>query len=396
MEIRCETKHSMHRRCRDWDYRSRAIYSLTWSLADRRSNALGSLVIDDPGGGDPAEVKAHIELTPAGRAVKAEWHRIDRHWPEIKPIAIQIMPDHIHAVLFVQRPMPKPLGIAIGGFKAGSSKAAIGRPGFWAAGFQDTILFREGQLAKMLSYLDDNPRRLAVKRLAPDLFRVTRDLRVGLRGASGDGGSLKLPLQGQYTARFCAIGNHFLLDAPQILQVQCSRSHFAYRTKSLPGGGRKILRDAAGVPLVDFQRQEFIERRDHLLDAARHGVVLLSPCISHGEREIARLAFAEKLPVITMSNKGFSPLYKPGGKLFDQTAEGRLLMLAPINWPYIPGEKRMTRDDACALNRLAQLIAGPGAAEINYRGMRPGNIERLAAEAADIVCCDATPCGLRG
>ena len=46
-----------------------------------------------------------------------------------------------------------------------------------------------------------------------------------------------------------------------------------------------------------------------------------------------------------------------------------------------PGEKKMTREDACVLNHLAQLIAGSGALEIVYKGIRPDNVERLAREA---------------
>ncbi len=34
----------------------------------------------------------------------------------------QLMPDHLHAILEVTRPMARPLGIAIGGFKTGCEK----------------------------------------------------------------------------------------------------------------------------------------------------------------------------------------------------------------------------------------------------------------------------------
>ena len=83
---------------------------------------------------------------------------------------------------------------------------------------------------------------------------------------------------------------------------------------------------------------------------------MVSPCISEGEREIARRAFQAGYKLITLANKGFSPLYKPGGKLFETCAAGNLLMLAPANWPYQPGEKKMTRADALALNQLASWI----------------------------------------
>jgi len=117
------------------------------------------------------------------------------------------------------------------------------------------------------------------------------------------------------------------------------------------------------------------------LAAAARGAVLISPCISHGEREIARRAFVAGYRVITLQNKGFSPLYKPGGKLFDTCAAGNLLMLAPINWPYVPGEKSITRDQAQVLNRIAQFIAGAGAVEINYKGAVMNGIEAAVAQA---------------
>ena len=45
MAIRLETKHSMLRRCRGWDYRQPCIYMITLVLADRRPKALGRLEI---------------------------------------------------------------------------------------------------------------------------------------------------------------------------------------------------------------------------------------------------------------------------------------------------------------------------------------------------------------
>ena len=184
-----------------------------------------------------------------------------------------------------------------------------------------------------------------------------------------------------FIARFSVIGNVFLLDAPNILQVQCSRSHLVYRRVAKRGGGRKIARDSTGAPIIETITPEFEAKRDALLAAAKHGAVLISPCISDGEREIARLAFLADVPLIALRNMGFSSLYKPGGKLFDKTADGKLLLMAPAAWPYSTLEKPMTRFDACVLNRIAQLIAGDGAAEINYKGMKPNDVERLVHSA---------------
>lgn len=393
MAIRLETRPSMLRRCRGWDYRQPCIYMITLVLADRRSQALGRLVMPGAEASSPSAASSYIALSPAGEAVMREWRDIGAHHPEIKPLFMQVMPDHVHFILQVLRQMEKPLGNAIGGFKAGTSKAAIGGPGLWAEGFQDTILFHEGQLDAMFRYLRDNPRRLAVKRLCPELFKVRRNLKLPLQAQDGPPKSQATAGSAPGAARsvpgaeapgygyFSAIGNHFLLDSPNKLQVQCSRSLFAYRRVLKPGGGSKIARDADGAPVVAFSSPEFEEKRDELLAAAKHGAVLVSPCISDGEREIARLAYAAGANIVALRNMGFSPLYKPGGKLFDKTANGKLLMLAPAAWPYQTAEKPMTRFDACVLNRISQLLSADGAAEINYKGMKPDDIDRLVCAA---------------
>lgn len=304
--------------------------------------------------------------------------------------------------------MAKPLGNAIGGFKTGCEKIcrglapsaqnkapdaalggeaarsglaggaacsvpeapASGLPRLWAPGFQDSILFRAGQLDAMFNYLRDNPRRLAVKRLHPDLFRAVGVLR------------RPLPVLGGVGA-FAALGNRFLLDRP-LVQVQVSRRDFAYRREPKAGGGLKIARDAAGAPCVAQASAAFAATCDALLARARQGAVLLSPCVSEGEREVARRAFAEGLPLVVLRNKGFAPLEKPSGRLFDACAAGRLLLLAPAAWPHVPGEKPMTRRDALVLNRLAQTLAGDGAAEINYRGVTFAEVEAWARAAAGV------------
>ena len=223
------------------------------------------------------------------------------------------------------------------------------RARFWADGYVDVILFRRGQLEKMVNYLRDNPRRLGIKRLRPDLFKVTRELEV------------------KGVGRFSAIGNHFLLNRHSIHQIQCSRRFFAY-TRDKSGN---LLKDEPPSIIT----REFEDKLSDALKAAENGAVLVSPCISHGEREIARKAFEAGYSVITLANKGFSPLYKPGGKLFEACADGNLLMLAPVGWPYQVAEKPIKRIDALILNRIAQLIAGDDALEIDYKGAKIANID---------------------
>lgn len=358
--------HNMLRRCRNWDYCGTGVYLITLVLNDRSHPILGRLDAQEP----------RIDLTALGQLIEAHFNRISEFTPEIEVLGVQLMPEHLHGVLRVARRMAKPLGEQLRGFKIGATKIAREMGlcsaidggaqrglGLFADGFTDTILFDADAVEKGLGYIADNPRRLWEKRRHPTLFRVLRDLRWRVASTG-------------HELHFAAIGNQALLDAPQILQVQCSRSHFTYAK----AGDGSLLKDRP--PVVETAM--FREKAETMLAATRHGAVLVSPCISHGEKEIARLAFAAGAKVITLANKGFSPLYKPGGKLFDQCANGNLLMLAPAAWPYLPGKKPITRIDACVLNRIAQLIAGNGAVEIDYKGARMSGIEEAMFQATEV------------
>jgi len=418
-----ETKHRMTRRLAGWDYRQRAIYMITVTLEDRRGEPLGKLAKNGEG---------YIAPTPFGEAVLEALAEMPRIAPQVEIIAVQLMPDHIHFIVFVKALLARPLGSLVRGFKAGAVKrwkllaengesqgyiakngesqncpssvpghscAGGSVPGHfcaggsvpahfcaglrWAEGFQDTVLLHEGQLKAMIAYLRDNPRRLAEKRANPALFRRVERIELPLDG-------------GRLTGSFEALGNRHLLERP-LAQVQCSRRFFAYRREAKRGGGMKIVRTPDGEPIIESESPEYRERLESALAAAEHGAVVLSPCISDGERQIAREAMKRRLPLVALKNMGFAKLEKPAGRYFDACAEGRLLLLAPAAWPYTTQEKPMTRFDATALNRIAQWLAGgsvpghscsvPGHScpgfpvEINYHGMKPANIDELAEKA---------------
>ena len=274
--VRCETKHHMGRRCNDWDYRRRAIYLVTLVLADRSRPILGRL--------DQRNGKWTVKPSALGDAVLDCWRDIASQWPGVEPLECQLMPEHFHGLVYVKAPQQKPLGAIIGSFKAkttrwyrdasvtaqnpaldgaatrgatgsvvlrggalGPAGSAASRsrdalPSLWAKGYVDSILWRRGQLRRMVDYMADNPRRLAEKRAHPDLFKVLRSMAVDL----GDDPTWHGPKVGW----FAAIGNHNLLARPRLYQVQCSRSYFEYRRERLAGGSWRILRDVAGEPLV--------------------------------------------------------------------------------------------------------------------------------------------------
>jgi hypothetical protein len=275
---------------------------------------------------------ALLTLSPIGEVVQEVWRRTTKAYKgTVQACECVVMPDHFHGILWVKERLERPMGHVVKAFKrvcvkecrskglllppssvAAAAPAAGPHSTLWQEGFQDTILLRRGQLKAMANYIADNPRRLAAKRANPELFTVVAT---------------------QPVAEGCAcpaIGNRFLLDRPMQRQVQISR---------------RISPEALS------------EKKAELLYAAEHGTVLVSPCISSGEKEIARAALEAGLPLIVLVENGFSPLYKPPGRYFDACAKGRLLMLAPF--PYHRDRRTITREQCLTLNEWAKAIVEP-------------------------------------
>lgn len=390
----------MLRRMLDHDYQSRCIYMITLCVKDRLP-LLGKLKIENPSATHPTigieqaapnattpsikqaapnattpsikqaapkAVNAYIEPTELGLEVERCWRSIPEFYPEVKLLSFQLMPDHLHGLLFVRRDMKAHLGQIVKGFKIGCSKAkwrieeerqnrrqetgqteggtaqteggkdpnlAYGasnynstynteckqptnnstqpkREPLFEGGYKDSILMGKNQLERMFNYIKDNPRRLAVKRMNPDLFKVVTELEVeGIK--------------------FAAIGNRWLLDRPIKMQVRCHNN-------TTP----------ENLLLIERQKEYFLER-------GKHGGVVVSPCISAGEKEIARAALDAGQPLIVILENGFPPLYKPPGKYFEACADGLLLMLAP--WQHHMDKRKITRQQCLALNDMALTIS---------------------------------------
>ncbi|MBO5699763.1 MAG: hypothetical protein J6R79_07185 [Bacteroidaceae bacterium] len=247
-----------------------------------------------------------------GRKVEHIWHAIPTYYPEVEVIALQLMPDHLHGILFVKTRTDYHLGKVIKGFKIASNRAyraAIEeqvspftapspsqrqcrcggddhpkKQGFlWSIGYTDSILDRKGQLETWKNYLRDNPKRLLIKRMFPEYFRVQRQVKIG-------------------TYECSVIGNRFLLTKPLRLQVQCSRS---------------------------MMPEQIAKACEYYMQQAQAGAVLVSPCISLGEKHIMRTAFNVGFTLILLQKNGFTNLAKPEGTKFEACAKGQLLIIAP-------------------------------------------------------------------
>ena len=328
-----EKKPSMLRRCVGHDYTDRQIYMITMVTEGRRP-LLGQVVGRSDAPKDSTEAP-HIILSKLGQRVEDEWWAAPLHHPEVEVIALQMMPDHLHGILFVKEKMERPLGMLLRGFKQSCNRhyreLVLGLPTakefnkvpathkdrrgedrshglLFARGYNDKLLLRAGQLETWQHYLADNPRRLLMKREHPDLFRVQRNVEVA-------------------GITFSAIGNRFLLERPYRLPVQCSRR------------------------LSETKIQTLVTK---YLKAARQGAVLVSPSISPGEKAIMRAAFDEGLPLIILLENGFTELAKPGGTRMDACARGSLLLLAP--WQHHNERATIQRDQCMMLNEIARRI----------------------------------------
>lgn len=320
-----EKKPSMLRRCVGHDYRSRQMYLITMVTEGRRQ-LLGKLVGKSNGKPGTADEPCLIP-SPLGKCVEKYWYEISIRYPQIDVLAIQLMPDHFHGILFVKDQLPLPMGKVLLGFKHGCNKAFRQLfPSFAALqqqttqkedrshgmlfvrGYNDKLLLRAGQLNNWRKYLRDNPRRLLMKHEHPDLFKVQRE--VMINGFS-----------------FSAIGNIFLLQRPSLLQVQCSRS---------------------------LTPSEIQDKVTFFSKAAEEGAVLVSPSISPGEKAVMRAAFDYGFPIVILQENGFADLAKPCGKRMEACAEGRLLVLAP--WEHHNERITVSRSQFLSLNEMARTI----------------------------------------
>jgi hypothetical protein len=248
------------------------------------------------------------------------------------------MPDHLHIIVRVKGKMPegKDLGQVVRGFKTGCTRAWWGlspfgeakgtetapvpavspaglastapRPLLFEKGYCDKILLRPGQLENWKRYLDDNPRRLAIKRLYPDYFTTLHHVDIN-----------------DWHCQM--VGNRFLLDIPQKVAVIV---HSAYTDK------------------------EYADYKQRWLACGEAGGILVSAAIATREKEVMREAMNRGYRIILARENGFPPLYKPSGESFDACSSGRLLQLSP--WEYHMNRRTISREQCLMLNRLVKDI----------------------------------------
>ena len=376
-----QKKTSMHRRSDSHDYSERRMYMITMEVEGRRP--LFGRIIGNPFAPANSSDAPRIELTELGRAVHDEWMGIHTYYPQIEVRAVQMMPDHMHGILFVKSRLPVHLGQVISGFKAGCRKrqraleGAAAKPqptekeGTQSAGEQGArSAGMEGAAAK--------PQPTEKKGTQSAGEQGTQSAGMEGEAASRAAASPQvaaLPPQG--TAQLFAKGyndlilrsyeelqnwEHYLRDNPRRLLLKRARPDWLRPFFNLKIGAttysgignRNLLRSPRRLPVRVSRRltkEEIDAVTTQYMEAARHGAVLVSPAISPGEKQVMRTAFDAGFPTIVLMENGFTAMSKPKGEQFDACANGRLLMLSP--WEH-HNEKRAINAAQCTqLNLMA-------------------------------------------
>lgn len=383
-----ELNPSMLRRRIGHDYYSRRLYMITLVVEGRRP-LLGTLIgRAEARRGDHDEPK--VLLTELGRAVAREWKGIKDYYPEVEPVSLQIMPDHLHCILFVTEKMEKHLGVVIKGFKIGTNRhyrrLVLGLDGGeeapatqspdrgLPAGTEERKAARgedtEGLEAEREGGVGGFETGIGENEGTPATQSQDRGLPAGIEGKGKDGkqgllwctgyndhvltgeGELKrwvdylhnnprrLAIKRAYPDYFrvqfgltvagqtySAIGNRFLLSYPNKIQVQLSRS------------------------LTDEQIEEKVK---YFLSCSSQGAVLVSPAISRGEQRVMRAALDAGYPLIFITPWGFNAFSKPGNAYYDACCAGRFLILAP--WPHQNKRVALTRLMCMEMNTMTYSI----------------------------------------
>ncbi len=170
-----------HPRLPGRDY-TRGAYFVT-ICAYRRGEIFGRII----GSGSTAK----MELNDAGLIVQDRWNAIPEHHPGTRLDQLQIMPDHLHAILVLDPPTgpapqrstlgidtagafnslrarpkgppPGSLGAIIAAFKSVTTKrinAAMRRTSgsIWQLGYHERIIRRQGgEYARIVQYIAENP-----------------------------------------------------------------------------------------------------------------------------------------------------------------------------------------------------------------------------------------------
>ena len=307
---------SMVAKFRWHDFRRPGWYHITLECAVRGRNVLAEI---GPRG---------FRETPLDAIASREWRETAaKTGGALVTHAFQTMPDHVHVLIHVAKPLDKPLGRLIGAYKAATTAAARAELGFskdrslWKPGFDWRLKTTPEEVAAARTYTQDNPAAAREKQAARARWGAPAPLvHPRLPGGWPDG------LEAGPVS-WTAFGNPALLDAERFVAVRVSQREGEARLRAMEARAEEL---------------------------AREGAVLVSPAISPGEKRALAAALRAGGRAIHVENRPIDRFYKPGPARLAALKDGRFLAVSPIP----AGNKRKLDRPLCeALNACAREIA---------------------------------------
>ena len=328
-------------------FKSVGIYHITFVVTGRQP-LLGELAIDHE--------EPRCLPTDLGRAISHDLDEIQQRRPYVRLLAKQLMPDHIHVLLYVTEDCSVSIKEIARGMRQGWRQMATTisiDPQIPSAEEYKQMPKGVAQMPSAEEY-KQMPKGVAQMPSAEEYKQMPKGVTQMPKGVTQmpDTGTHQplfetpffrtLAHKGQldtmiqylhdnprramlkqqhpdlFTLRrdtrvgelcFTSLGNLFLLDYPEKQPIICSRT---------------------------LSEQQITAQQTDALYQAKNGCITVTAAISPGERQIARAVREAGAPLIILLKDGFpkpgdpyEKYYKPGGVYFEACAAGQLLLLEP-------------------------------------------------------------------
>ncbi len=180
MTSRYEAQNRRRRslRLKGYDYTEAGAYFVTMVVQNRLC-LFGGIVAEE------------MRLNEAGEMVRSAWESLPRRFPGIEVDAFVAMPNHVHGILVIDRPVEAfirrapardaptttTLGAVVGAYKsltaveyARSAPTTI-RPRLWQRNYYEHVIRNDESLNEIRQYICDNPAQWSFDRENPSAIR---------------------------------------------------------------------------------------------------------------------------------------------------------------------------------------------------------------------------------
>jgi len=152
-------------RLSSWDYGSNGLYYITICTKDR-IQYFGQIV-NEP----TSKKEAILKMTPIGEVAYNNWKAIPDHYPFIELDEFALMPNHLHGIIFINKPdkvdwqvnkfgvQSQNLASAMRGYKASVKTYATNNKieFLWQPRYFDRVIRNEKEYQNVREYIFNNP-----------------------------------------------------------------------------------------------------------------------------------------------------------------------------------------------------------------------------------------------